>query len=488
MSSIKSSAKPISQDQLAAELAKSAPRQAAPAAEPAAEQQSERTVADEQKQHVKTSPSVMDALNKSMSEKAKKPDAAKGEQKADDFEPAAEPKAEPAKADAAKEPAKKKEAVSAEDAPPPGKATDTAITEEEKGVMPHDSARVRARITYLNNEAKKAAAEAAAAKKELEEARKAPPSAASAEEVARLKEEHQKLQDEATRLRRRYDWENDGETKAKYREPVIAAEKTIEDAFKRNNFAEPTLKAIKDAGGFAAFSRSKATYPVTVTENGEEKTVQYTAAELARSWLSRMPIADAQLINQSVGRQEDLKVQESTAREKAEAEAKAYFESQTAAQRQAQEQAQANTKKQTEEYEAWAKSTESETDWLKDADIPANASEDEKKAVADRNAFAAELRAQLKTHPTTPKEYGQLKLDAARAKLLERSMAEKDAEIERLNAELKKKAAAGRTTPKSGSLLRGDPKPTEEKAKPGDTNVMGAIQRRMQAKMAGDDE
>lgn len=478
---IKSSARPITDEQLQAELSKT---KSPPQEERQATPQEQKP--DAEKQHVGTTPSVMDALKKGMADKAAKKKDEPEPQNLDEEDKVPAKKEEAQKKEDAP---KKKEAVSADDAPPPAKGVEVTLSEEEKGVMPHDSARVRARIIYLNNEAKKAAAEAAQAKKELEEAKKAPPSAASAEEVAKLKAEHQKLQDEATRLRRRYDWENDGETKAKYREPVEQAEKTIEEAFKRNNFAEPTLKAIKDAGGFAAFSRSKATYPVVVTEDGEEKTVQYTAAELARSWLARMPIADAQLINQSVGRQEDLKTQEIAARTKAEEDAKAYFENQTAAQRQAQEAAQATNKRLADEYEAWAKKTEGETDWLKDADVPADASEDDKKAIAERNAFSAELRAQLKDHPKTPQEYGALKFNAAKAKYLERTLADKDADIERLTSELKKKAAAGRTTPKGGSLLRGDPKPKEEKPKEGNTDVMGSLMRAMEAKRAaGGDE
>ena len=70
-----------------------------------------------------------------------------------------------------------------------------------------------------------------------------------------------------------------------------------------------------------------------------------------------------------------------------------------------------------------------------------------------------------------------------------------DAEI--LRAELETAlddviAMRGRTSPLAQilahALLRGDPKPTEEKPKPGDTDVMAAINRRMQAKLAGDDE
>lgn len=420
---------------------------------------------------------LMDNLNKSMDEK-KSASAAEGKSaKKEDIPP------------------EKKAVVSSEDAPPVKKDATVSpkpLTDAELGVQPHDSERTRLRITTLNAEKNRVAAEKAAIQKELEDLRKAPKTEANAEEMAKLKEEHQKLQDEATRLRRRYDWDNDTEAKVKYREPIALAEKSVEDAFRKNGFEDPTLKAIKDAGGFAAFSRSQATYPIEVADaeaEGGKKVVNYTAAELARSWLSRMPIADAELIRQSVGRQELLQSEEKAAISKAQDDAKNYYEGQTKAQREAQATSEATNKRLADEYTAWSTKTEGETEWLKDRPVPENATEEQKTKIEEYNTTQKDLRESLKKHPTTALEYGQLKLDAARSHHLDRTMAEKDAEIERLTGELKRKAAAQKTTGKGGSLLVKDGhKPDEEKKAVGDTNFMGRINAAMEKKRGGGDD
>lgn len=424
---------------------------------------------------------LMDNIGKSMDEKKAAGDT-KADKTADEKKP--ETKAP-----------EKKSVVSVDDAEPVKKdtnATPKPLTEAELAPQPHDSTRTRERITFLNSEKNRIAAEKEALRKEIETLKAQPKTAENTEEVAKLRDEHKALQDEATRLRRRYDWDNDTEAKAKYREPIAAADKAIEDAFKKNGFGEPTLKAIKEAGGFAAFSRSQATYPIEVVDaeaEGGKKIVNYTAAELARAWLTRMPIADAELVRQSVGRQEMLQNEEKSAIAKAQDDAKNYYEGQTKAQREATDRQAAETKRHADEYSAWQTKTESETDWLKDRPIPDDATPEVRSQIEEYNKTQTELRDGLKKHPTNALEYGKLKLDAARSRHLERTMADKDAEIERLTAELKKKSAAQKTTGKGGSLLVKDGhKPEEVKRPAGDTNFMAAIHSSMKQKAGNVDD
>lgn len=476
-----SPAKPITQEQLQQELSKAAPpptpstiRDETP--EPpklVSSQQAEETPAPDAKPEKQAQkpilPGLMDKIKEGVMDK-------KGEEKP-------EPKA--------------KKAISSDDAPPPKKPDPNAPPEElapeERGVLPHDSERVRRRINFFLAEDKKNKEALAKIKTELEEVRKAPQTAANTEEVAALKAEHDKLKEEALRLRRRYDWDNDTEVKTKYREPIEVAEKSVEDVFKRNGFGDSTLKAIKEAGGFAAFSRSRATYPVQVTDPdnpGEKKTVNYTAAELARSWLSGMPVADAEEVRQSVGRQELLKNEEKAAMTRAQEEAKTYYENMTSAQRKAHEEQQATLKKNAEEYAKWAKDTEAQTEWLRDAPIPDNASEEDRKLIEAENQFRAELRKGMDTHPTNAIEYGQLKLKAAQAAHLERSLAQQQARIAELEEQVRKGKSALKTTGKGGSLLVKDGhKPDAPKREIGSTDFMAAINATM-AKKAGsaDDE
>lgn len=467
---------------LTKELAKG-PAQAAPKNDtPPAEdtpppEQSQRSSAPTPEPGKPIMQGLMDSLKKGMDEKAAASD------KTEKPEPTDDKTETPAKNDA------KKPIVSTDDAPPKKKADPSAPPEElapeERGVLPHDSERVRKRINYFLAEDKKNKEAVAKIQAELAEARKAPQTAANAEEVAKIKADLEAAKTEATRLRRRYDWDNDTEAKAKYREPIAVAEKAVEEALRKNKFGDAILNAIKEAGGFAAFSRSQATYPIEVIDpdTNEKKVVNYTAAELARSWVARLPIADAELIRQSVGRQELLQNEEKAAIAKAQEEAKGYYENQTKAQREAQAANEATLKKHAEEYSAWRAKTEGETEWLKDRPVPENATPDQAKQIEEFNLAQKELREGLEKHPTNALEYGQLKLDAAESRHLKRTMAEKDAEIERLTAELKRKSAAQKTTGKGGSLLVKDGhKPDEEKKPAGNTNFMDAINKTMKQK------
>lgn len=474
-------ATPISMADLTKELAPKGPsaqppkNDAPPPDETPPPEQSQRSSAPTPDPGKPIMQGLMDNVKKGMDEKAAKAD-----------KPADTPK-----------PVAKKEVVSGDDAPPPEKKDPNAppkpLTEAELDVQPHDSSRTRERITYLNSERKRIAAEKETLRKEIETLKAQPKTAENTEEVAKLREEHQKLQDEATRLRRRYDWDNDTETKAKYREPIAAADKSIEEALKKNGYGDATLKAIKDAGGFGAFSRSQATYPIEVADaeaEGGKKIVHYRASDLARSFLSRMDVADAELVRQSLGRQELLQSEEKAAIQKAQDDAKNFYEGQTKAQREAQTANDAAIKKHADEYATWSAKTEQETEWLKDRPVPDNASDEQKAQIEEYNKTQKELREGLKVHPKTALEYGQMKLEAAESRHLKRTMAEKDAEIERLTAELKRKSAAQKTTGKGGSLLVKDGhKPDADKPKPGSTDFMGAIHQSMRQKAgAADDE
>jgi hypothetical protein len=371
-----------------------------------------------------------------------------------------EPKDAPKKIVTFEAKAKPAPAVSADDAPPAPKVdADAPVPEEQRKVLPHDKPDTARRIKAILAERDAERAAAAAARKEVEDAKKA---GASSEELTALRQEHEKLREDALRLRRLHDIKNDTEFNAKYDEPVKQVDATISETLKRYGFGEPTLKAIESEGGFAAFSRSTKTFNVQVPDldnPGQNKTVAKTAAQLAREWINGMDVADGEAVKSSLGKQQLLQSEKAAAIEKAQAEAKSYFENQTKAQREAQETAQQTTQKATKEYEEWLAKTETETEWLKDRQVPDTASDAEKAAANEHNEFNKQLRAGLKKHPTNALEYGQMKLEAAEAHHLRRTVGEKDARIAELEAQLKQKSAAMRTTPKSGSLLRSESKP-----------------------------
>jgi hypothetical protein len=384
----------------------------------------------------------------------------------------------------------KKEAISADDAPPPAKvAADAEVPDEHKRVMPHDKPDTARRIKAILAERDTLRAETEKARKELEEAKKAPATPANNEEVDRLKAEYAKTQEDLLRYRRRYDLDNDPEFATKYREPVKQAEKVIEDTLKKYNFSEGTLKTIAESGGFGAFSTSQKNFTVQEAdpENpGKFRPVIRTAAELSREWLNSLPVADAEAIRATLGKQSLLRTEETAAIQKAQDEAKTYFETQTKAQRDQQEQAKSAHEKNMKEYADWLNKAESETEFLKDKAPPEGATEAQKKAVEEHNEFNAQLRARLKKDPTNAVEYGQLKLEAAEAHHLRRTLGEKDSRIAELEAALQKARGAMRTTPKSGSLLRESSAPAKEELKD-PTDFKGGLRASL-ARVTGDDE
>lgn len=384
------------------------------------------------------------------------------------------------KAEAAKPPV-----VSADDAPPPAKpvAEDTPVPEDQRRVMPHDKPDTARRIKAILAERDAERAAAAAAKKEVEEAKKA---GASSEELKKLREEHEAMRQDAMRLRRLHDLKNDKEFNEKYDAPVRQVDATIADTLKRYGFGEPTLKAIEAEGGFAAFSRSQKTFNVKVDdpENpGTPKTVSKTAAQLAREWVGGMDVADAEAVRASLGKQQLLQSEKQAAIEKEQAEAREYFEKQSKGTAEQQAAAKAAHEKTMAEYKAWRDKALAETEFLKDREAPADATPEQQEAIKEHNEFNAQLRARIDKDPTNALEYGQLKLEAAESHHLRRALGEKDAEIARLQEQLKQKSAAMRTTPKAGSLLKGNGAP-EAKEKPVDaSNVMGTLKERMRARV-----
>lgn len=383
----------------------------------------------------------------------------------------------------------KKDVVSADDALPPAKPdADTPVPDEHKRVLPHDKPDTAKRIKAILAERDAAAAAAAAAKKEVEEAKKA---GASSDEVKKLKDEYEALKADASRLRRLHDLKNDTEFNKKYDEPVRQVDVAISDTLKRYGFGEATLKAIEAEGGFAAFSRSAKTFSVKEPdpENpGQTRAITKTAAQLAREWVGGMDLADSEAVKSSLGKQQLLQSEKQAAIEKEQAEARAYFENQGKSQREAAEAAKAAQDKTMKEYSEWLAKAETETDFLKDREVPADATPEQKKAIESHNEFNSQLRANLRKDPTNAVEYGQLKLEAAEAHHLRRTLGDKDAEIAALKEQLKAKSAALRTTPKSGSILRSNDAPEKKGAidPNAPTDFLSGLRKRVA--QAGEDE
>lgn len=376
-------------------------------------------------------------------------------------------------------PTEKKEVVSVDDAAAPLKPVDANEDppEDERKVLPHDKLATARRINYFLRENAKLA-------KDLEEVRKtatAAPTASNVEEFTKLKEEHAKASDELIKYRRHYDLDSDVELKAKYDEPATHAETVIESTLKKYQLGDATLKAIKDAGGFAAFSRSRQTFNITKLVDGMETTVPTTASALARDWIANLDVADAELIRQSVGKQQLLGEEKKVAVERAVGESKQFFEERKAQAEAVQEAARADAATKTKDYQEWLKSATENTEWLKDKPVPANATEAQQKEVASYNDLNKQLRAKLAKHPTNLKEYSAVMMDAVESHHLRRENGTKDDRIKSLEAELARVKGGTRTTSKAGSLMKG-PDDREPEKKPISDNPMADLKANMRAR------
>lgn len=375
----------------------------------------------------------------------------------------------------------KKEVVSMDDATPAAKtAIPEEVPEDQRQVLPHDKPETARRIRALLDDKKKLA-------KELEDARKtavAKPTENNVEEFNKLKEEHTKATDELLKFRRRYEVDNDETFKKTYDEPVSNAETSIETTLKKYQLGDATLKAIKDEGGFAAFSRSAKTFPVQQKgEDGEMHTVQITAGELARNWLNAIPVADAEFIKQSLGRQQMLTEEKKTAVQRAVDESKQFFENRQLESKKQQDAAKASEAEMAKKYQEWYKTATESTEWLKDREVPENASDAQKKQIKEHNEFNEQLRKGLNSHPKTSEEYYTLRMEAAEAHHLRREMGSRDERIKSLEAELSRVKGGTRTTPKAGSLLTDNNR--EEKKPEADMNdPVGALKKGLRASMA----
>lgn len=361
------------------------------------------------------------------------------------------------------------------------------VPEDQLRVLPQDKPSTAKRInSFLRKEAA-LAKEVSDAKAEVDKLKKEGAAKANPEEMTNLKAEYQKAKDDLAQFRRRYSLESDTEFKSKYEEPVVRAEQAIEETLKKYQLGDATIKAIKDAGGFAAFSRSTQQFNVNQkNDKGEVESVTVSAAELARNWLAQIPVADAELIKQSVGRQQMLADEKKSATEKAVAEAKTYFEQQETMTKKQREEAESANKKIKEDYDKWVDETYKKSDWLKDRPVDDAADADTKKQAEEYNKLQAQLRNKLKSAPKDVVEYQEMAYDAAHAHFLRRETGELKSQLEAANAEITRLKEGMKTTNKSGSLMNRDSSkaPDKPKGEPGDFKTALRVGIR---KMAGDD-
>lgn len=335
-------------------------------------------------------------------------------------------------------------------------AKEEEVPESELRVLPHDKESTRKRIdAFLKKEAK-LKEELAARDSKLAELEKRP--VANADEIAKIKEEYEKTKGDLLKYRRRYEIDNDPEIAEKFSKPIEEAESNIANTLNKYGISETTMKAIKDAGGLASFSRSNKVYVVNEPDpdTGEVKKVEKTAGTLVNSWLGSMNPADAEYVRSNLGKRfnlEDAKVkfiQDETSK------ASEYFKQIEEARKQAEENQVKDITEKKAQWRKWAEETVSKEEWLKEKEVPASAPEETKKLLHEYNEIVKSARTTL-VDPApilTPDTIRSTLANAIRTPLLEREIAQLKKELAETKANAERlKTSTRTTTARSGGLL-----------------------------------
>lgn len=335
--------------------------------------------------------------------------------------------------------------------------TEEEVPEEELKVLQSDKPKTAKRIQALLRKIETVTSEATKTKAEAQE--KAQKLAEYEKKLAEVKtvdpetaKKVEEQQSELAMLRRRYELDKDPEVNKKYDSRVEQAETRIADTLTRNNAGKGLLELIKAEGGWSKFVNSYR--QVTV---GDE---QITAMELAERVLQALPLGDRKVVEASMMDQVQTKMEKERFLKEEQDKAVQYFKQkdEEATKRSSEYQRQIDEgRKMVEEYQTKALQSE----WLKDKEIPVNATPAEKAAAEEYNKYNAQLRSVMKKSFNAKElpEILAVVTDSVRYYDERRTTAGLRREVERLNSELKAKQleinkfkGAGRTVPKSGSI------------------------------------
>ncbi len=362
---------------------------------------------------------------------------------------------------------KNKEAVKPEDA-----RKEDEAPEDELQVLPHDKPKTVARIKTLlsriasaNSEVTKTKAEAkekadklAELEKKLTEVKTVDP---------KTEEAVQKQLEELSMFRRRYDLEKDPETKTKFDSRIELAETAIEHTLKKQGANEALLNLIKEEGGWNKFSGSNRVIPIA-----HGKTT--TAAELADSILQELPLVERKAVESSMVEQIQTKRDKDRYFLEEQAKANDFFKKKEEATVKQQQEYDNQVKQIAGTIETWHKKVLAE-DWLKEREIPANATAEQKAAIEEDNKYTKQLQA-FSNKLLKPKGIDdslEMAYDALKYYQERREKSKVIAENVKLKADLAAKQAeidkfkgGSRSIPKAGSIVHGGSANVEKKEQP----------------------
>jgi hypothetical protein len=348
------------------------------------------------------------------------------------------------------------------------------VPDSELRVLPHDKESTKRRIEAFLKKESALKAEADTYKSKMAELEKRP--AINADEIDKLKSEYEQTKNDLLRYRRRYDIDNDPEINTRFAKPIEEAESNIAATLTKYNVSEGTMKLIKEAGGLANFSRSGKVFKVNKRvlerdpDTGENKEVvrsfENDAGEIVKSWLDAMNPVDAEYARSQLGKQFNLQDERKKFIETETARASEYFSQAEQQKKQQQEEFDKETAEKRSQYKKWADDTITKEEWLKEKEVPANASDDVKKSLQEHNDFVKQARSNI-VDPMpiigTPDAIRATILDAQAAKYLKRENARLLKELEEAKGKAEKAVASTRTTSSKGSLLPRSSAPSAKK-------------------------
>lgn len=340
------------------------------------------------------------------------------------------------------------------------------VPEDELKVLPHDKPATAKRIQALLAKTKTLEESATNTKKEAEE--KAAKLAELEKKLSEVKavdpkaeEEVKKKLDELAMYRRRYEIENDPSIKTKFDARIEQGEKTINDTLARRNAGDGLIKLIKDEGGWNRFSESGRVVTIPWTdEDGNKATKQVSCAELSEILLTALPLADRKQVEAAMVTQINAKSERDLFIKTEQEQAKEYF---TKRELEAQEAAKAQ-QAQVEEAGKFVTSHRNKIlseEWVKDREIPANATEQERVSIKAFNESNVKIREGIEkafSSKTVP-ELMEVVTNSVKYLAEQRTTETLKREVEKLKADLDAKSkeldrykTSGRAVGRSGSI------------------------------------
>lgn len=267
-------------------------------------------------------------------------------------------------------------------------------------------------------------------------------------------------------LERRHGLETSEHVKTTFDARVARNEEKIHQTLQAAGIAfkgmdeKQSIDIIKKKGGFREFARK---HP-----------------DLAEGMLKALPFADRQVVEAATAGQTMLEDEKANYLETESAKAKEYFETQ--AKKEAEEKAKQPTPEKQAEAQKQAienlkKTYFEKIDIFKDAEIPADASAEEKARLTEANKLAADLRDAFANNlaPASNDEYIDIALSATLAVKLKREASALKKENARLKADLEKVKNGSKTSTKGGAL----PASSEPKQEKPPATFQGSIDRQL---------